>query len=87
MNDKHINTIFLKIVEAVIYNSQISFNYRSPSGSDISFKGAPIHVRRNKNGHFFLAAKRSGFGYATWRLDKMKNVRIHNESNSKVKAR
>ena len=83
MNDKLIN----KILFAVVESSQISFDYCTPSGSNIRFKGTPLLLRSNKAGDFVLAAKRAGYGYATWSVNRMKNVRIQNESNNKVKTR
>lgn len=83
MNDKHINKILLAVVES----SQISFDYSTPSGSNIRFKGTPLLLRSNKAGDFVLAAKRAGYGYATWSVNRIKNLRVYNESNNKVKAK
>lgn len=81
MNAKHFN----KIITAIIEGSQISFDYCNTHSSNIRFKGTPILLRSNKAGDFFLAASRPGYGYATWSLDKMKNVRVYNKSNIRVK--
>jgi len=83
MNAKHFN----KIITAIIEGSQISFDYSNTSGSYIRFKGTPLLLRSNKAGDFFLAAKRAGYGYATWSLNKMKNVRVHIANTSKYETR
>jgi predicted DNA-binding transcriptional regulator YafY len=74
MNDKYIGKIYRAFVE----DSQISFNYRTASGSNRAVKGYPLDLRCNKNGSYYVALAQPGYGYGTFSLDKMNNCRLTN---------
>ena len=77
MNDKNINKIFRSIVEA----APVSFDYNTTSSGTFRVKGVPTLLRSNKNGSYFLAVTQPGYGYATWSLDKAKNIRFSKSIN------